>query len=236
MRANIVILLVLLKCSLTVLTGCPAATTTGTGSSNSDNDSSTTTTSNGDSGTSAGGGSSAIASVTITTAPASLLPGATLQLGAVAKDAAGNVISAATITFSGTNVHIAETSTDGRIEAFYPGEVAITAKAGGVSSAPFKLTVDALPNNLDVTQHTDNDVDDNWGDNNDWKTISRDRIFWLQYNAGGSAGTLIISDTDGLIEWSKDVTGIDDVDFLAFGSGADEDDILASWREELSDT
>ncbi len=239
MNKNLKNLLVVAGLGLTLLNACnkatnPAATTNGSANNGSSNSSGNNP--GGNSGTNQGGGLSAIALISISTVSTSLVPGKKLQLVAVAKDAAGNIIASATITFKGNNTHIAEVSSNGLVEARYPGQVSITAEANGVTSAPFDLTVNSHANNLDVIQLTDNNVEDHWGANNDFKTISRDRVLWLQHDNNGMPDAVLISDTAGNVELDHDVAGLDDVDFLGLGSGAGSGDVMATWREQLQDT
>jgi hypothetical protein len=80
---------------------------------------------------------------------------------------------------------------------------------------------------------TDNDDEESWGQNNFWSTTSRGRILWQRILASGET-EIVLGDKSGGRKTLR--TSPEDVDFMALGSGAGADDVLASWREDLSDT
>jgi hypothetical protein len=180
--------------------------------------------------------------VSVTNAEDSLTVEETLQLTSEVVDSGGQVVTQ-TVTYSATNSDVATVSNEGLVTAIYPGQIEVTASADGITSDPFTLTVNAIPNTYTEIQITNNAVDDSWGMNNTWKTIARGQVFWLgrdDFDAsgagmGGSAATLFISDEDGNILFQRSVVGLE-IDFLAMGSGAGTDDIMATWREDLANT
>ena len=74
-----------------------------------------------------------VASVAVTPATASLLVGATVQLSAVARDAAGNAMSGKTVTWSSSNGAIASVSASGLASALAVGTADIAATVDGVA-------------------------------------------------------------------------------------------------------
>jgi hypothetical protein len=80
---------------------------------------------------------------------------------------------------------------------------------------------------------TDNDDEDTWGQNNFWSTTSRGRVLWQRPLASGETEVLL-GDKSGAVKTLR--TSPEDVDFMALGSGPDANDVLAAWREDLSDT
>lgn len=181
-----------------------------------------------------GGGSQAIATIEISNCPSTLLPGETLTLTVLAKDASGNVIGGVSFSFSSSNDRFAFVGAANLLTALYPSAVSITASADGVTSSACNVTVNPLPNTGTVTDITDNGVEDNWGQlNNFWRMISRGRVFWQRNN-----DTVLIHDVSDPVGTDTTVkSGIaGGIDFMAFGSGAGNNDIMGSWREGLADT
>jgi hypothetical protein len=88
-------------------------------------------------------------------------------------------------------------------------------------------------NSRTVVRLTDNDDEESWGQNNFWSTTSRGRILWQRILASGET-EIVLGDKSGGRKTLR--TSPEDVDFMALGSGAGADDVLASWREDLSDT
>ena len=89
-----------------------------------------------------GGGSAAgpIASIDITPAASDLGEGATLQLTATAKDAAGNVVSSA-FTWKSSSPDIASVSASGLVAGLVTGSTTLTATADGITSPAAEVTV-----------------------------------------------------------------------------------------------
>ncbi|HEU4453795.1 MAG TPA: Ig-like domain-containing protein, partial [Longimicrobium sp.] len=86
----------------------------------------------------------AVASVSISPASFALTVGQNAQAGAVAKDAAGNVLTGRVVTWSSSNPAVANVSPVGVVWALAPGTATITATVEGRSgSAP--VTVQAVP-------------------------------------------------------------------------------------------
>jgi hypothetical protein len=173
-----------------------------------------------------------VASVEIVNCPALVDVRDNKILNAVAKDANGSVVNAPP-AYSSSRSDIASLSQD-RLEATYPGNVSIIATAGGVASSPCNVTVLPPQNSKTVVQLTDDDEDETWGMNNNWSTLSRDRILWQRVLNSGDT-EIYLGDTNGNASFLKTVPG-PDVDFMALGSGASSADVLASWREDLSKT
>ncbi len=72
-------------------------------------------------------------SVTVTPASASVNVGSTLQLSAVTKDSAGNVLTGRTVTWSSSTLGVGTVSTSGLVTAVAAGSTTITATSGGKS-------------------------------------------------------------------------------------------------------
>lgn len=92
----------------------------------------------GDTPSSPGGGGSGgpapVASVSITPSTASVAVGRTTQLSATAKDAAGNVLSGRTITWSSSETSLATVNANGVVTGVAVGSVNITAASEGKST------------------------------------------------------------------------------------------------------
>src|SRR5262245_23121568 len=177
-------------------------------------------------------GSPLIASVEIVNCPTSVDVRDKKILNAVAKDANGTAVNAA-VTYSSDRPDIASVNQD-RLDAAYPDKTFIIATAGGVASSPCDVTVLPPQNSKTVVQLTDDNEDETWGLNNNWSTLSHDRILWQRALPSGDT-ELFLGDTNGNASLLKNVPGTD-VDFMALGSGASSADVLASWREDLSKT
>jgi uncharacterized protein YjdB len=76
----------------------------------------------------------AVASITVTPANPEILPFASVQLLAVARDAGGAVLSNRPIVWSTDDESIAFVSSSGQVVGFKPGAVRITATSEGVSA------------------------------------------------------------------------------------------------------
>jgi uncharacterized protein YjdB len=83
-----------------------------------------------------------VASVTISAPSTTVKAGSTLQFTAVANDASGNAIQGAVFQWSSSASSIATIDNTGLVTGVSPGgPIMITASSGGISSAPFMLTV-----------------------------------------------------------------------------------------------
>lgn len=183
-------------------------------------------------------------SIRITAPTQTPQPGDTLQLTTQLNTQSQLMKSLAiqNITFQATNPHIATVTNEGLLEALYPGTIEVTATINGTSSTPLQINIAPLSNSETIKQITDNNVDDSWGMNNTWKTTSRGQVFWVQYDGfspfgdglGGNPEQVFIADTQGNILFNERPST--DIDFLALGSGHGKNDIMASWRQNLSDT
>ncbi|MBC7894573.1 MAG: Ig domain-containing protein, partial [Cytophagaceae bacterium] len=76
-----------------------------------------------------------VASVTVSPATASLLTGGTQQLTATARDAAGNVVTGQTFSWTTTAASVATVSSSGSVTAVGAGSATITASIGSVNGA-----------------------------------------------------------------------------------------------------
>jgi hypothetical protein len=85
-----------------------------------------------------------VASVTVTPGTATLDPQASVQLSAVARDAAGTVISGVTFSWTTSNAQVATVSTTGRVTAVAAGSTVVRAAVGNVSGSS-SVTVNAAP-------------------------------------------------------------------------------------------
>lgn len=74
-----------------------------------------------------------VALVTITSSATTIAPGATVQLNATAKTAAGATVGGLTPTWSSSNQAVATVNTSGLVTAVANGVATITATMGGVS-------------------------------------------------------------------------------------------------------
>ena len=91
-----------------------------------------------------------VASVTVSPASGSVTVGATVQLAAVTKDAAGNVLTGRTVTWSSSNTSVATVSGTGLVTGLTAGTATITATSEGVASTA-ATTVTAPTNPGTVT-------------------------------------------------------------------------------------
>jgi hypothetical protein len=81
-----------------------------------------------------------VASITVGPTVPTLVPGATVQLAAVLKDASGNVLTSPGVTWSSSSDAVAHVSTAGLVTAVAAGAATITA-AAGARSATVAVTV-----------------------------------------------------------------------------------------------
>jgi alpha-tubulin suppressor-like RCC1 family protein/uncharacterized protein YjdB len=79
--------------------------------------------------------SALVESVTVTAPSPTMAPGATQQLTATARDAAGNVLTGRSVTWSTNATAIATVSASGVVSALSPGTAVITATIGGRSGS-----------------------------------------------------------------------------------------------------
>lgn len=82
-----------------------------------------------------------IATITITASASSLTIGGTLQVTAVARDAAGSVVSNAGFTWTSSATGVASVGATGLVTGIAAGTTIITARAGAVISNALSLTV-----------------------------------------------------------------------------------------------
>lgn len=136
-----------------------------------------------------------VASVALAPATSSVLAGATVQLTATARDAAGNAISGRTITFASSNMAVATVGTSGLVTSIAPGTATITATSEGQSATatvesvdPTRIPAFSRPFDFDAvdyytTNFHDHDVPRAFFDN------GRKVAYWgEQYNATGYEG------------------------------------------------
>ena len=76
-------------------------------------------------------GTAAVVAVTVSAPNAAIFVGATSQLTATAKDASGNAVSGATVTWSSSSDAIATVSPSGLVTGVAPGTATITATSNG---------------------------------------------------------------------------------------------------------
>jgi uncharacterized protein YjdB len=103
-----------------------------------------TATSEGKSGTAAITTIVPVATVTVSPASASILVGATRQLSAVTKDAAGNTLTGRVVTWSSSNTTIATVNASGLVTGRAAGSATITATSEGKSGTA-TVTVTLVP-------------------------------------------------------------------------------------------
>ena len=87
-----------------------------------------------------------VASVTVSPAAASLTAGQTVQLAAVTRDSAGNVLTGRTVTWTTTNSGVATVSATGLVAGVATGSASVTANSEGKSSTA-TLTVTSSATN-----------------------------------------------------------------------------------------
>src|SRR5262249_36025652 len=156
-------------------------------------------------------------------------------LQARALDSNGNEVSGAAIVFTSSQPRFASVATDGTVQPNYPGKAEVVASAGGIDSPTCNLEVAPPTHQGMVRQLTDNQIDDDWGMNNNWKTLSRGRVLLEEYD--GIDRTVFLHDLqDGPGKDTLLNSTSNDVDFMALGSGAADGEVLATWREALSNT
>lgn len=88
-----------------------------------------------------------VASVTIASSATTIAPGATVQLSATARTAAGATVGGLTPTWSSSNQGVATVNTSGLVSAVANGTATITATMGGVSGTRVITvqTINAVP-------------------------------------------------------------------------------------------
>lgn len=181
-------------------------------------------------GLSCGGGTSnsGIFRIVITNCPNTLLPGEDYTLTVEARMTTGAVIPGVSFTYDSSNSRFASVDGAGVVTGLYPGGVVITASASGITSDACDINVDPLPNTGTVMNISNSAVDDDWGMNNTWKMISRGRVFWQS-----DGTTLLIHDVADPVGTNTTIKSgiLVDLDFLALGSGAGDNDIMGAWRE-----
>jgi trimeric autotransporter adhesin len=84
----------------------------------------------------------AVASVSVEPASATLAPSQTVQLQAIVRDAAGNVLTGRTVTWSSNNAAVATVNGSGLVTGAAGGQATITAATGGRTGSA-QVTVDA---------------------------------------------------------------------------------------------
>lgn len=89
-----------------------------------------------------------VASVTVSPNPASVQEGSTLQLGAIPRDADGNVLLDRPFTWASSDQSIATVSGDGIVTGVKVGTVTITATTGGVSGTSDVTVTSAVEGNV----------------------------------------------------------------------------------------
>ncbi len=82
-----------------------------------------------------------VATIAITASASSVPIGGTLQVTAVARDAAGTVVSNSGLTWTSSATSVASVSTTGLVTGLAAGTTSITARAGSVTSNALSLTV-----------------------------------------------------------------------------------------------
>jgi len=92
-----------------------------------------------------------VASVTVSPAAVSLTVGQTMQLAAVTKDAAGNVLTGRTVTWSSSNTSVATVSGTGLVTGLTAGTATITATSEGVAGTAAITVTTAVTNPGTVT-------------------------------------------------------------------------------------
>jgi uncharacterized protein YjdB len=85
-----------------------------------------------------------VASVVVSPATAQRFVGQTVQLSAATLDAAGNVLTGRTISWSSSNTQVATVNANGLVTAVSPGAARITATSEGVSGSG-SITVSVVP-------------------------------------------------------------------------------------------
>jgi len=195
-----------------------------------------------------GGNNDEVASIEILAPSGDLVPRATQQLTAVAKNSRGQTLNNVSFTWSSSNDRFLSIEPDTTIlknqqlaptvlaRGLYPGSVNILVSAGAISASLQKLVIVPI-NNGQVVQLTNNGagIEDNWGNNNNWMTTSRDRILWVENDMNTGEMAVRLADIDN--NQTPLQSGMDDLDFLGLGSdGFLTNGIVATWRKGLSNT
>jgi len=102
-------------------------------------------------------GTAAVAAVTVTAPSAAMFVGATSQLTATTKDASGNVVTGADVTWSSSSNTIATVSSSGLVTGVAPGTVTITATSNGKTGTT-NLTVASKIVTFKATLASSNEV------------------------------------------------------------------------------
>src|SRR5205823_14335123 len=92
-----------------------------------------------------------VASVTVSPAAASLTAGQTVQLAAVTRDSAGNVLTGRTVTWTTTNSGVATVSATGLVAGVATGSASVTANSEGKSSTVTLTVTTSVTNPGTVT-------------------------------------------------------------------------------------
>ena len=92
-----------------------------------------------------------VASVTVSPAAASLTAGQTVQLAAVTRDSAGNVLTGRTVTWTTTNSGVATVSATGLVAGVATGSATVTANSEGKSSTAAVTITSSVTNPGTVT-------------------------------------------------------------------------------------
>src|SRR5947207_1622900 len=92
-----------------------------------------------------------VASVTVSPAAASLTAGQTVQLAAVTRDSAGNVLTGRTVTWTTTNSGVATVSATGLVAAVATGSATVTANSEGKSNTAAVTVTTSVTNPGTVT-------------------------------------------------------------------------------------
>ena len=188
---------------------------------------------------SGGPGGGNVASLEITAASGSVGVGEQLQLNVTARDADGNVIANFMVTYEANIPEYVDITADGLLTVLYPGQIQVVARSGGVTSAPLNLTLTPLVNSGTLLQITDNSLTDNWAANNFFKTLARGVVLWRRILANGDAQILLHDIRDPLDDNTLVYTApfpTNEVDFMALGTGAGNEDVMASFRVENANT
>src|SRR6266566_742729 len=102
----------------------------------------------------------AVATVDVSPASGSILVGATILLTATAKDANGNVIPSATISWASSNTAVATVSGSGLVTGMAAGSTTITARSGGKTGT---ATITVSGGSAQVTYYSTNFTDGTTG-------------------------------------------------------------------------
>lgn len=180
-----------------------------------------------------------VASIELRADQDSLRPGENLLVEALVRDAQGNLLAQIPVLFEVDISEYAEIDPQGLLQARYPGLVQVTGSIGAVRSAPLPLTILPLEHLGQITRLTDNDLADDWGPNNFWRTTARGVVLWQRILANANVEVLLHDRRDAVDDDQLVATvpfPNNDVDFMALGTGAGMDSVLATYRVNLSTT